>query len=98
MAWFIQTHWNVIEYNCIYFLFTQQTVLFLQVYDGIMKNISEQSPLKQKLFHYALGVSRQRNEKLEFQKPVGAFLNFQANLFDKILFSKIRAKLGGNLS
>lgn len=63
-----------------------------------MKNISEQSPLTQKLFHYALSVSRQRNEKLEFQKPVGAFLNFKANLLDKLVLSKVRAKLGGNLS
>ncbi len=69
-----------------------------QIYDGVMKNVSEQSPLKQKLFHYALSVSRERNEKLEFQKPVGAFLNFKFNLVDKIVLSKIRAKLGGNLS
>lgn len=69
----------------------------MQVYDGVMKNINEQSSLKQKLFHYAMSISRERNEKLEFGKPVSAFLDFQHKVVDKVVLSKIREKLGGRL-
>lgn len=62
-----------------------------------MKGINEQSPLKQKLFHYAMSISRERNDKLEFGRPVSAFLEFQHKIADKVVLSKIRAKLGGNL-
>ena len=62
-----------------------------------MKNVAEQSPLKQKIFHAALRVARQRNELLEFQKPVGSWLNFKWKMADKVVLSKIRDKLGGRL-
>lgn len=62
-----------------------------------MKGISEQSPLKQKLVHYALSVSRERNANLEFKRSVSPFLAWKFNLLDKIVFSKLREKLGGRL-
>ncbi len=68
-----------------------------QVYDGVMKNVNEQSPLKQKVFRYALSVSRERNANLEFGRPVSAWLAFKHKLVDKAVFSKIRDKFGGNL-
>lgn len=62
-----------------------------------MKNVAEQSSLKQKLFHYAISVSRDRNHRLEYGKPVSAWLALKHRLADKIVLSKIRAKLGGRL-
>ena len=62
-----------------------------------MKGVSEQSPLKQKVFHYALSVSRERNANLEFGRPVSAWLAFKHKWADKIVLSKIRDKLGGRL-
>lgn len=62
-----------------------------------MKSISESSPLKQKLFHAAMAVSRERNHNLEFGKPVSAWLAFKHKWADKIVFSKIRERLGGRL-
>lgn len=68
-----------------------------QVYDGVMKSVSEQSPVKQKLFHSALAVSRRRNENLEFGRPVSAWLAFKHKWADKVVLSKIRDRLGGRL-
>ena len=55
-----------------------------------MKGVSEQSPLKQKVFHYALSVSRERNANLEFGRPVSTWLAFKHKWADKIVLSKIR--------
>jgi long-chain acyl-CoA synthetase len=68
-----------------------------QVYDGILKGVSEQPPLKQKIFHYAMSISRERNNLLEFGKPVSAWLAFKHRMADKVVLSKIRDKLGGRL-
>ena len=62
-----------------------------------MKGISEQSAFRQKLVHYALSVSRERNSNLEFGRSVSPFLAWKHNLLDKVIFSKIREKLGGRL-
>jgi long-chain acyl-CoA synthetase len=67
------------------------------VYDGVLKNVSEQPPLKQKIFHTALAISRERNSLLEFGKPVSAWLEFKHRIADKVVFSNIRQKLGGRL-
>ena len=72
-------------------------VLFNRVYDGVLKKMSTESPLKQKLFHAALKISRQRNQLLEEGKSVSAWLNFKHKIVDKVVFSKIRDRLGGNI-
>jgi long-chain acyl-CoA synthetase len=63
-----------------------------------MKRMSQESALKRKIFDAALKISRQRNELLEFGKPVGAWLTFKHRLVDKIVFSKIRERMGGQLT
>lgn len=72
-------------------------MLFNKVYDGVQKAISEGSAAKKSLFGAAMKVSRERNHLLEFGKPVGAWLDFKHKLADKIIFSKIRDRLGGRL-
>ncbi len=72
-------------------------MLFNRVYDGVMKVMNTSSPIKRGLFNYAMSVARQRNHLLEFHQPVPAFLNWKFNLMDKIVLSKIRGRLGGNL-
>ena len=73
-------------------------VLFNRVYDNVMKGVAEQSPLKQKIFKYAMSVARERNHRLEFGKPVSGWLNWKHGLIDKIVLSKIRGRLGGRLA
>jgi long-chain acyl-CoA synthetase len=72
-------------------------ILFNKVYNGVQKAIGEGSTGKKALFNAAMKVSRERNELLEFGKPVGAWLDFKHKLADKIIFSKIRERLGGRL-
>lgn len=72
-------------------------MLYNKVYDAVHAGVSESSPLRQKIFHYAYDVARRRNQALEFGQSVGFFLNLQHSFFDKLVFSKIRARLGGNL-
>ncbi len=72
-------------------------MLYNRVYDGVMKKMKEGSKLQQQIFEYALKQSRLRNEYIEFQKPVPWLLELQYKIFDQIVFSKIRARLGGRL-
>jgi long-chain acyl-CoA synthetase len=72
-------------------------VLFNRVFDGVHKKMNSESPLKQKLFHAALKISREKNQLLEEGKSIGAWLNFKHKIVDKIVLSKIRDRLGGNL-
>ncbi len=72
-------------------------VLFNKVYDGVLKKVNEGSPIAKKVFFGALAIARERNHLLEFQQEPSAWLNFKFNLADKIVFSKIRERLGGRL-
>jgi len=72
-------------------------VLFNRVYDGVQKKIKEGSVVARSVFNTALAISRRRNECLEFGQPVSAMLNLKWRLADKIVFSKIRERLGGRL-
>ncbi len=71
--------------------------LFNKVYDGVMVKMANESPLKQKLFRAALANSRARSEAMEFGRSPGFMVNLKHGLFDKIIFSKIRDRFGGNL-
>lgn len=72
-------------------------VLFNKVYDGVIKKINEGSPLSKKIFNLAMKISRKKNSRLEMGQSVGFLLNLQHQIFDKIVFSKIRDRLGGKL-
>ena len=71
--------------------------LFNRIYDGIMAKITEASPLKQKLFWAAKNAKRELNAKLEYGEDPGAWTSFKAKVADKVVFSKIRDNLGGQL-
>ena len=65
--------------------------LFNKIYDGINKNMSE-SILKKLIFNRSLKVSQKIRENN------GNFINnLEYNIYNKVIFSKIKEKLGGNL-
>lgn len=59
-----------------------------KVYDKVMNGVAEASPAKRKLFHKAL------NAKIENLRHNGKFTHV---LYDKLVFDKLKARLGGNV-
>ena len=71
--------------------------LFNKIYDGINTGVAQSSPLRQKIFRFATGVARRRRNLLDAGKsdPLNAAMY---GLCDKLVFSKIRDKMGGRLN
>jgi len=69
--------------------------VYEKVYSKVQEGVAAGSPIKQKLFAWAVGVGRAALPyRLKRQKPPG-FLGIQLGLADKLVFSKIKARLGG---
>lgn len=67
--------------------------LLEKVYDKIVAKGAELTGIKKFLFYWALELGL----KYDTQKDQGFFYNFQLNLANKIIFSKWREALGGNV-
>lgn len=74
-------------------MFTTVPRLLEKVYDRIMQKGNELTGTKKKLFFWAHGLA----EKFEINKNQGAWYNLQLHLANKIIFSKWREGLGGNI-
>jgi long-chain acyl-CoA synthetase len=70
--------------------------IFNRIYDGLQKRMAEESPVKRALFHMGLDVAKKRRELAE-KGQKSAWLDAQYNLFDKVVFSKVKARFGGRL-
>ncbi|OJH41363.1 AMP-dependent synthetase/ligase [Cystobacter ferrugineus] len=70
--------------------------IFNRIYDSLQKRMATESPLKRALFMRGLEVARQRKLLAE-QKRSSAFLDLQHAFFDKVVFSKVRARFGGRM-
>jgi long-chain acyl-CoA synthetase len=70
-----------------------------RVYEKVLSRVQESvaagSPVKQKIFHWAVGVGREALPwRLKLAKP-GGLLGVKLGLADKLVFHKIRERLGG---
>ena len=74
-------------------MFTTVPRLLEKVYDRIMQKGNELTGTKKKLFFWAHSLA----EKFEINKNQGMLYNFKLNIANKIIFSKWREGLGGNL-
>jgi long-chain acyl-CoA synthetase len=74
-------------------MFTTVPRLLEKVYDKIMQKGNELTGTKRKLFFWAHGLA----EKYEINKDQGGMYNFKLGLANKIIFSKWREGLGGNI-
>lgn len=74
-------------------MFTTVPRLLEKVYDKIMQKGNELTGTKRKLFYWAHGLA----EKYEINKDQGGMYNFKLGLANKIIFSKWREGLGGNI-
>jgi len=71
--------------------------LFEKIHSRIYESVHQSSPFKRNLFHRAIEVGREyvRRRYINNQ-PVG-LLGLKYRMYDKLVFSKIRTKFGGNL-
>ena len=70
--------------------------LFNKIYDGIMARMEEEGGLKKKLFNAARKAAQQKRKLNELGKS-SLMTDFKFAIFDKLVFSKIRAGFGGRL-
>ncbi|MDZ4793115.1 MAG: long-chain fatty acid--CoA ligase [Bacteroidota bacterium] len=74
-------------------MFTTVPRLLEKVYDRIMQKGNELTGTKKKLFYWAHSLA----EKFEINKNQGFWYNLQLSIANKLIFSKWREGLGGNL-
>ena len=74
-------------------LFTTVPRLLEKVYDRIMQKGNELKGISKKLFFWAHSLA----EKFEINKKQGAWYNLKLSIANKIIFSKWREGLGGNI-
>ena len=70
--------------------------IFNRIYDGLQKRMAEEKPIRRKLFERGMSVSRRRRLLAERGKR-SRLLDLQYRLFDRLVFSKIKARFGGRL-
>jgi long-chain acyl-CoA synthetase len=69
--------------------------LYEKIYATAHHNLEQGSPLKKRLFHWALGVGFDYQTRRKEDRPVGVGLALQHRLADRLVLSKIRAIVGG---
>jgi long-chain acyl-CoA synthetase len=70
--------------------------VFEKIYNGILAQ-AEASPLKSKVFHWALGVGREMSQYKVEKQPVPVDLALKYRLAKKLVFDSITDRLGGRL-
>jgi len=83
---------NMIEVNPHYMTLVPRVFEMFQ--ERILGNIAKDSPLKQRLFHWALSVGNRRLKKILNKQAVPLILYPQWLLANKLILSKIRRRLG----
>jgi long-chain acyl-CoA synthetase len=71
--------------------------VFEKVYANIMTRADAGSPLKKRIFHWAVGVGKHVSQLKQAHRPVPAALAFEYRVADRLVFSKMKAALGGRL-
>ena len=71
--------------------------LFEKMRARVMDNVAAAPPARQKIFHWALKVAQERLPYRIERKPMPPGLKIKSAIADKLVFSKILARLGGNV-
>ena len=70
--------------------------LFERVYNVIAKSVDEGSAIKQRIFHWSVSAGKSFAAASQSGKP-GMMVRWRKQVADKLVFSKLHEKLGGNL-
>ncbi len=71
--------------------------VFEKVYAKILAGVQAGSPLKRRIFHWALGVGREVSRLQQQHRPLPRGLVLRHRLAHKLVFAKLHAALGGRL-
>lgn len=71
--------------------------LFEKIYHRIFENAHQMSAVKRALFHWAVEVGKKYVAATYIDKQPSTLLNLKYSLADRLIFSKIRARFGGNM-
>src|SRR6185436_10218218 len=71
--------------------------LFEKMRMRVMDNVASAPPARQKIFHWALKIAEERLPYRVERKPMPLGLKIKSAIADKLVFSKILARLGGNV-
>jgi long-chain acyl-CoA synthetase len=71
--------------------------LFEKMQERIMETVSAAPAARQKIFHWALGVAKERLPYVVERRPMPRGLAFKSAVADRLVFSKIKERLGGRI-
>lgn len=71
--------------------------LFEKIYHRIYENAHQMPSVKKNLFHWAVEVGKKYVEATFIRKQPSTLLNLKYAIADRLIFSKIRARFGGNM-
>lgn len=71
--------------------------LLERIEERVRKNVTSKGGLSLKIFNWSIKVGEQRRHKNEEGKSIGPILGLQLALAEKLVFSKIKERLGGNM-
>jgi len=71
--------------------------VFEKVYAKILTGVAAAPPLRQRIFHWALGVGRRASRLGREGRTLPLGIRLQRTVADRLVFSKLRAALGGRL-
>ncbi|HOP28043.1 MAG TPA: long-chain fatty acid--CoA ligase [Spirochaetota bacterium] len=97
--WYCEDHNQILEY----LVEANPTVMngapriFEKIYSTLYTKIKEASPVKQKIFHWSVGVGKQHGDKVLAGKQPGPWLSFKRKIADKLVLHKIRDLFGKNM-
>jgi long-chain acyl-CoA synthetase len=78
-------------------LMTSVPRLYEKIYARILENVETGSPIKRKIFYWALDVGREYVNKIIKKESIGAGLQLKRNLAYKLVFSKLAERVGGKM-
>ncbi len=71
--------------------------LYEKMYARVNEKVAADSPLRQRIFRWAIGVGRERFAHTVARSEPGPLLKAKFALADKLVFSKIKARTGGRM-
>lgn len=71
--------------------------IYEKINTKMISDVESGSPVKRAIFHWAVGVGREVARRRSTGEVVSPLLLAKFQVADKLVFSKVRAKLGGNL-